>query len=110
MVTCMGVYNCTNTDVINDPTSTCNKVVALSAVAEWMLSIGWVAYMSTISYDLYHIGIVVQIWQLTDDSLVTEGHDLSSRENQLAESSLQLLLPHLPCREFNQKEREVAQI
>lgn len=72
MVTCMGIYSCTSIEATNDPTSTCNKLVALSAVAEWVLSVGWVAYMSTISYDLYHIGIVIQIWQLACDSTTME--------------------------------------
>jgi hypothetical protein len=97
MVTCMGVYNCTNIKDINDPTSTCNKVVALSAVAEWLLSIGWVAYVSTIAYDLYHICVVVDIWQLADGSIDSGGCDLVSWKDQQSEETLQVLLPHTPC-------------
>jgi hypothetical protein len=101
MVTCMGVYSCMDIKEVNDPTSTCNKVVALSAVAEWILSIGWVAYMSTIAYDLYHIGIVVEVWQLTGGSLVTKGCDSSDWEDQRTKQSLQLLLPHPPLSACN---------
>jgi hypothetical protein len=97
----MGVYSCMDIKDINDPTSTCNKVVALSAVAEWILSIGWVAYMSTIAYDLYHIGIVVEVWQLTGGSLVTKGCDSSDWEDQRTKQSLQLLLPHPPLSACN---------
>jgi hypothetical protein len=87
MATCMGVYYCTDIEVINDSTSTCNKVVAVSAVAEWVLSIGWVAYMSTIAYDLYHIGFVVELWRLVDTSHAMEGCDLSDWKDQLSEPS-----------------------
>jgi hypothetical protein len=94
MITCMGIYNCTNTNINNDPTSTCNKVVALSAVSEWILSIGWVAYMSTISYDLYHIAIVVELWLVAQDSTIMESRELSNQENRPSEDALQILLPH----------------
>lgn len=87
MATCMGVYYCTDIEVINDSTSTCNKVVAVSAVAEWVLSIGWVAYMSTIAYDLYHIGFVVELWRLVDTSHAMDGCDLSDWKDQLSEPS-----------------------
>ena len=97
MATCMGVYYCTNIEDINDATSTCNKVVALSAVAEWILSIGWVAYMSTIAYDLYHIGMVVEMWLLVDVSDAAKCDDRSSWEKMSSQQSLQILLPHVPC-------------
>src|SRR3954466_6278789 len=97
MVTCIGIYVCTNTNIINDPTSTCNKVVALSAVSEWILSLSWVAYMSTISYDLYHIDIIIKLWRLTDGSTVTEHREMSNEDNRLREQGLQFLLPHTHC-------------
>jgi hypothetical protein len=72
-------------------------MVALSSVAEWILSIGWVAYMSTISYDLYNIGIVVEIWKVAGDSSPANDDNLSIWENQRSAKSLQLVLPHAPC-------------
>jgi hypothetical protein len=109
MVTCMGVYSCMDIKEINDPSSTCNKVVALSAVAEWILSIGWVAYMSTIAYDLYHIGIVVEVWQLTGGSLPTKGCDSNNWEDHHTElQSMQLLLPYLPHFACKQEQHKTA--
>lgn len=60
--TCLGIYGCQDADVIADQSSTCNRIVALSEIAEWELSIGWVAYMCCIAYDLYHVDAVVRIW------------------------------------------------
>jgi len=94
IVTCIGIYGCTNTNIINNPTSTCNKVVALSAVSEWILSLSWVAYMSTISYDLYHIDIVIKLWRLTEGSTDTGHCEMSNEDNELREQGLQSLLPH----------------
>jgi hypothetical protein len=79
-------------DINNDPTSTCNKMIALSAVSEWILSIGWVAYMSTIAYDLYHIRTVVQLWQLKGDPQAFTG--CISIVHQLKEHPMQTFLPH----------------
>jgi hypothetical protein len=61
--TCIGIYGCNDPDVIADKASTCNRLVALSEVAEWTLSIGWVAYLCLIAFDLYHIDTVVWIWK-----------------------------------------------
>ncbi|KAH7414285.1 hypothetical protein DE146DRAFT_639834 [Phaeosphaeria sp. MPI-PUGE-AT-0046c] len=99
MATCMGVYYCTDIGVVNDSTSTCNKVVALSAVAEWVLSIGWVAYMSTIAYDLYHIDFIVKLWRLVDtlnakdDSNLGDGRDQMSEDSSVVPTSV--FLSHL---------------
>jgi hypothetical protein len=61
--TCIGIYGCNDPVVIADKSSTCNRLVALSEVAEWTLSIGWVAYLCLIAFDLYHIDTVVWIWK-----------------------------------------------
>ncbi|KAH7067900.1 hypothetical protein FB567DRAFT_252941 [Paraphoma chrysanthemicola] len=61
--TMLGIYGCQDAAVIADQASTCNKLVVLSEIAEWELSIGWVAYICSISYDLYHIDTVVWIWR-----------------------------------------------
>ena len=75
-------------------------MVALSAVAEWILSIGWVAYMSTIAYDLYHISIVIEIYLLANDSKI--GGSTSDTDSEFAEQSMQLLLPQTSCRSCTQ--------
>tara|TARA_R110002003_G_scaffold219_9_gene16525 strand:+ start:2951 stop:3865 length:915 start_codon:yes stop_codon:yes gene_type:complete len=61
--TCIGIYGCNDPVVVADKASTCNRLVALSEVAEWTLSIGWVAYLCLIAFDIYHIDTVVWIWK-----------------------------------------------
>ena len=89
--TCLGIYGCQDAAVIADQSSTCNRIVALSEIAEWQLSIGWVAYMCTIAYDLYHVDTVVRIW-------VSAGIDDASEKNmdedREKKGTAQILLPH----------------
>ena len=35
----------------------------MSAIGEWLLSIGWVGYLSTVAFDLYHIRATVQVFR-----------------------------------------------
>lgn len=63
----------------------------LSEIAEWELSIGWVAYICTIAYDLYHIDTVVWIWKNVGvDGESGDGKDVEKKghiQNFLPENS-----------------------
>ncbi|KAF2826664.1 hypothetical protein CC86DRAFT_405929 [Ophiobolus disseminans] len=91
--TCLGIYGCQNADVIADQASTCNRIVALSEIAEWELSLGWVAYMCCIAYDLYHVDDVVRIWVSAgiDDDVVYE--EAAKEDGMEGGNGVQVLLP-----------------
>jgi hypothetical protein len=53
----MGIYGCTDATAMQTPGTVCFKIVSISAVAEWFLSLVWLAFILSIAHD---------IWYLTD--------------------------------------------
>jgi hypothetical protein len=91
--TSLGIYGCQDASIIADKASTCNRLVAVSEIAEWQLSIGWVAYMCTIAYDLYHVETVVQIWTSTEADYASQGTKHVKMDKERG-NNLQILLPN----------------
>jgi hypothetical protein len=78
------MYGCQDGRDVADLTSTCNRMVALSEIAEWNLSLGWVTYMCCVAFDLYHVDDIVRVWVSAgiDDDLNRDGkEDMESIED-----------------------------
>lgn len=53
-----GIYGCRDAVVTLSPGTTCNKLVAVAAPAEWILAGCWAIYLFAISIEMYHMDIV----------------------------------------------------
>jgi hypothetical protein len=57
VLTIVGIYGCTDATAIQTPGTVCFKIVSISAVAEWFLSLVWLVFILSVAHD---------IWYLTD--------------------------------------------
>jgi hypothetical protein len=75
----IGIYACTDPVQIQTPGTTCFKIMAVRAPAEWLMSLMWINSMLNMAYDFYtneHISAVVKASYNTGDSLNTpESHE-----------------------------------
>ena len=53
-MTMIGIYGCDTNPLIQTPGSTCYRIVALSAPAEWILSLCFINYLAAMAYVLWH--------------------------------------------------------
>jgi hypothetical protein len=50
-----GIYLCQNLEKTHTPGTSCFKLVTLSAMNEWILSVLWMGFLITLAVDLYYI-------------------------------------------------------
>lgn len=55
MLTIIGIYGCTDPTAIQTPGTVCFKIVSISAVAEWFLSLVWLAFILSIAHDIWYL-------------------------------------------------------
>ena len=62
LLTLLGIYGCTNPTTIQRPGTVRYKIVSISAVSEWILSLFWLTFILSIAHDIWFLIDVREIF------------------------------------------------